>query len=145
MYNSLAFALSFPQFCVDKSQSRSQIMSPALSYRLNFHVWSAPVAASRRLPQSLRTGPSSPADATHCTEAARSLFASTGHDRRCTTKWYNCQSVLLFHQNDWCTQCTSGYHKAEIYPLRIAESVIMRRNNLSYDLMRTGLDWICNG
>jgi hypothetical protein len=27
-------------------------MSPALSYHLNFHVRSAPVAATRRLPQS---------------------------------------------------------------------------------------------
>ena len=125
MCNSVAFALSFPQFCVDKSRSQTQVMSPALSYHLNFHVRSGPVAASRRLPQSLRTGPSSPTDATHCTEGARSLFVSTGHDRRCSTKWYNAvsQTLLLFHQNDWCSQCTSGYHKAEISAMRIAESI----------------------
>jgi hypothetical protein len=89
VYNNLAFALNFPQFCVDNSLSQSQVMSPALSYHLKNSTFrphllllhGAYLRASeldRRRPPTLRTALKQLA---HCSQAPVMTDAALQNDR----------------------------------------------------------------
>jgi hypothetical protein len=145
MYKSLACTLSFPQFCVDKSQSQSQSC-----HRRSVIIWTCTFGPHQLMHHGAYLR------AQNWTAVAGGRYAL--HWRRSFTlrkhrAWQTLpnkmiqrsQSLMLFHQNDWCSQCTSGYHS---WTLSSAHRGIchheMKWPELWYSAHRTGLNmwWV---